>query len=64
MSDSVKDYDIWYLQKKGDGWEGPFNLGAAVNTDKDEFYPSLTKYGNLYFTRNNDDRGDDIFCRY
>ena len=61
LSDSVKDYDIWYLQKNGNRWEGPVHLGAAVNSDKDEFYPSLTKSGNLYFTRNNDDRGDDIF---
>ncbi len=49
-SDTAKDYDIWYLQKKGARWEGPFNPGAPVNTDKDEFYPSLTKTGNLYFT--------------
>jgi Tol biopolymer transport system component len=60
-SDSVKDYDIWYLQKKGNQWEAPVNAGAPVNTGKDEFYPSLTKTGNLYFTRNNDDTGDDIF---
>lgn len=61
MSDSVKDYDIWYLQKKGNKWEGPVNLDSSVNSDKDEFYPSCTKSGNLYFTRNNDDQGDDIF---
>ncbi len=60
-SDTAKDYDIWYLQKNGTHWEGPFNPGAPVNTDKDEFYPSLTKSGKLYFTRNNDDAGDDIF---
>ncbi|HET7000060.1 MAG TPA: hypothetical protein VFI33_02070 [Puia sp.] len=61
LSDTVKDYDIWYLQKKGNRWEDPVNLGSAVNSDKDEFYPCLTKSGNFYFTRNNDDRGDDIF---
>jgi Tol biopolymer transport system component len=60
-SDSAKDYDIWYLQKKGTHWEGPVNPGAPVNTDKDEFYPSLAKTGNLYFTRNNENAGDDIF---
>src|SRR5450432_2085219 len=60
-SDSVKDYDIWYMQKKGNIWEGPFNPGAPVNTDKDEFYPSLTKSGTLNFTRNNEESGDDIF---
>lgn len=60
-SDSTKDYDIWYLRKKDEKWEGPFNLGAPVNTIKDEFFPSLTKSGTLYFTRNNGDAGDDIF---
>jgi Tol biopolymer transport system component len=60
-ADTAKDYDIWYLQKQGNQWEGPFNPGAPVNTEKDEFYPSLTKTGTLYFTRNNDDAGDDIF---
>jgi Tol biopolymer transport system component len=60
-SDSVKDYDIWYVQKKGTHWESPVNPGAPVNSEKDEFYPSLTKTGNLYFTRNNGDAGDDIF---
>jgi Tol biopolymer transport system component len=61
MSDSVKDYDIWYLQKKGNTWEDPVNLGDSINSRKDEFYPSLAKTGNLYFTRNNEDAGDDIF---
>jgi Tol biopolymer transport system component len=61
-TDSPKDdYDIWYLQKKGKSWLGPFNLGAPVNTEKDEFYPSFTKSGKLYFTRNHDGAGDDIF---
>jgi Tol biopolymer transport system component len=58
---SQKDYDIWYLEKKGNNWEGPFNLGAPVNTIKDEFYPSLANNGNLYFTRDNGDNKDDIF---
>jgi Tol biopolymer transport system component len=56
-----KDYDIWYLQKNGNEWKGPFNLGAPVNTELDEFYPSLAKNGNLYFTRNHQDAGDDIY---
>jgi Tol biopolymer transport system component len=60
-SDSSKDYDIWYLLRKGNGWEGPFNAGTAINSDKDEFYPSLAKNGNLYFTRDNGETKDDIF---
>jgi Tol biopolymer transport system component len=60
-SDTAKDYDIWYLQKKDSSWEGPYNLGPLINTGKDEFYPSVSKNGNLYFTRDNGDAKDDIF---
>ena len=60
-ADSARDYDIWYLQKKGGNWEGPINAGSLVNTDKDEFYPSVAKNGNLYFTRDNGETKDDIF---
>ncbi|HEY4968104.1 MAG TPA: hypothetical protein VII28_16970 [Puia sp.] len=59
--DSVKDYDIWYVQRKGGSWDGPFNAGTAINTTNDEFYPSLAKNGNMYFTRDNGDTKDDIF---
>src|SRR5206468_10208906 len=58
---SKKDYDIWYLQKKGTVWEEPVPLDSLINTDKDEFYPSLSKNGNLYFTRDNGEAKDDIF---
>jgi len=59
--DTAKDYDIWYFEKKEKRWEGPFNAGPAVNSERDEFYPSISKKGNLYFTRDNGDNKDDIF---
>ena len=49
--DKSKDFDIWRVKRLPDGqWAEPENLGAAVNSDKNEFYPSITKSGNLYFT--------------
>jgi hypothetical protein len=61
-TDSVaKDYDIWCMEKKNNQWTKPFNLGSAINTDKDEYYPSIASSGNLYFTRENGDTKDDIF---
>ena len=50
--DSIKpkDYDIWYVDKVDDGWSNPKNIGAPINTKAHEFYPSLTKNGDLYFT--------------
>jgi len=49
--DRPKDYDIWKVSRGADGkWGEPANLGPTVNTDKNEYYPSVAKNGNLYFT--------------
>jgi hypothetical protein len=48
----VGDQDIWVVERTADGWGEPRNLGEPVNTDGGEFFPSLTKDGTLYFTRN------------
>lgn len=49
--DKLKDYDIWYVEKKDGMWSAiPVNIGTPVNTEANEFYPSCTKSGNLYFT--------------
>jgi hypothetical protein len=47
---SGKDFDIWVVEKKEGKWGTPYNIGAPVNTDADEYYPSITSSGNLYFT--------------
>ena len=50
--DSVKnDQDIWVVDRVGDTWGNPYNLGAPINTDGAEYFPSVTKNGTLYFTR-------------
>ena len=46
-----KDFDIWKTSRLPNGkWGAPVHLDTTVNTDKDEFYPSVAKSGNLYFT--------------
>ena len=45
-----KGWDVWFVERKAEGWGEPKNLGAPVNTEKDEFYPSFTKSGALYLT--------------
>ncbi|MFN6088681.1 MAG: hypothetical protein ACK47E_08050 [Cyclobacteriaceae bacterium] len=45
-----KDFDIWVVERTGKTWGEPKNLGNTINTESDEFYPSITKSGNLYFT--------------
>lgn len=47
---AIKDFDIWVVERVNGQWGEPRNLGAPVNTSEDEFYPSLARNGNLYFT--------------
>lgn len=48
--DKAKDFDIWWVERKNGKWSEPQNVGAPVNTSADEFYPSITQSGNLYYT--------------
>ncbi|MFM7853616.1 MAG: TolB family protein, partial [Flammeovirgaceae bacterium] len=62
--DTPKDFDIWRVTREGAGWSKPVNLGAPINTSEDEFYPSITKSGNLYFTASYKGQGmgrEDIY---
>ncbi len=45
-----KDWDIWVVRPAADGWGEPENLGPPINTGGNEYYPSLTRDGTLYFT--------------
>lgn len=49
-ADSTTDYDIWVVERQGDAWTEPANLGAPVNTERDEYYPSVAADGTLYFS--------------
>lgn len=62
-SDSVADkrnFDIWVMNKTEFGWSDPVNLGRPVNSKSDEYFPSLTTSGTIYFTRENPDRTNSI----
>jgi Tol biopolymer transport system component len=45
-----KDFDIWKVERSGKTWGTPVNIGPVINTTGDEFYPSISKSGNIYFT--------------
>jgi len=60
-----KDFDIWYVKRKNlnSNWVKPINMGSPINTEYGEFYPSIAKNGNFYFTRDNTElkTKDDIY---
>ncbi len=43
--------DIWFLTRTPTGWSAPRNLGASVNSAAPEYFPSVTRDGTIYFTR-------------
>lgn len=47
-----KDFDIWYVERKNKNseWSEPINMGKPVNSDLNEFFPTLSDNKNLYFT--------------
>jgi hypothetical protein len=64
-SSADANYDIWYVERNdtNNKWSKPINIGSAINSKHNEFYPSIAKNQNLYFTSNKEDsKGkDDIY---
>ena len=50
-----KDYDIWFIDISKNGWSNPINLGVPVNSESDEYFPTVSQNGNLYFTASYED---------
>jgi hypothetical protein len=55
-----RNQDIWVMSRSRQAWGDPVNLGLPVDSDAAEFYPSTTRDGTLYFTRQ-DATGSAIF---
>ncbi len=45
-------FDLWYVEKQGEDWSQPVNLGAEINTTKNEVFPFIHSSGNLFFSSN------------
>jgi hypothetical protein len=45
-----KDYDIWFVSKENGVWKNPTRLPETINSDQNEYYPSVTTNGTVYFT--------------
>ena len=66
-SDSTQDFNIWYVTATAEGWSEPASLGMPVNGEGNEFYPSFTRDGSIYFTAELDHTvgGEDLYvCEY
>lgn len=59
--DTKENWDIWVMDKTEKGWSDPYNLGPPVNSPAREFFPSVTRQGTIYFTREGPEVNNGIF---
>ena len=44
------NFDIWYVDRQRNGqWGEPFNPGPPLNSDRHDYYPTVTLDGTMYF---------------
>ncbi|MEE4196005.1 MAG: hypothetical protein V2I54_00045 [Bacteroidales bacterium] len=55
--------DIWVADRTGNHWGKPYNIGEPVNSEQNEFFPSVTREGTLYLTKP-DETGREFIFRY
>lgn len=54
-TEQKEDFDIWFIEKEGnDSWFEPQHIGNIINTEANEFYPSVVNDGSIYFTSSYD----------
>jgi len=58
-----KSADVWVSERLNGHWGKPSNIGEPVNSDKDEYFPSITHDGTLYLTKP-DTSGREYIFRY
>jgi outer membrane protein OmpA-like peptidoglycan-associated protein len=45
-------FDLYFVERRGDDWSRPINLGGSINTDKNEVFPFMHESGVLFFSSN------------
>ena len=61
LNGEKESYDVWVMDRSNDGWSEPVNIGEPINSPTDEYFPSVTNNGTMYFTREAADRSNAIY---
>lgn len=59
-SGQMHNNDIWFAERKQNGWIEPKNLGSVVNSPSVEATPCIASSGNLYFSSNRSQYEDPV----
>ena len=46
---STQDWDLWKMERSGNHWSAPINLGSTINFARRQDGPSVTRDGTLYY---------------
>lgn len=53
--------NIWISDRTENGWGEPYSIGAPITTNTDQYFPSVTKDGTLYYTSEDSTNEEFIF---
>jgi hypothetical protein len=56
-------HDFWVSERQGEDWGEPVHLGDLVNSDREDFYPTVTNKGILYFSSQREGQGTNNIYR-
>jgi Tol biopolymer transport system component len=48
-SGTGRSLDIWFMERSGNGWAPPQNVGEPVNSAGNEWFPTIAQDGTIYF---------------
>ena len=48
-ANEARSLDIWFMDKVGNDWGPPQNVGAPINSPGQEWYPTIAQDGTMYF---------------
>ncbi len=55
--------DIWVMDREGNGWSKARKMDAPINSKGKEYFPSLTRDGTMYLTREDGEAGTEAIYR-
>lgn len=62
LASSENSYDIYITRKTLTGWNSPEKLSDSINTVSSDFFATMSKQGNIYFTKRI--KSNDIYVSY
>jgi len=57
------DHDFWLSRREGDGWSAPALFAPAALSDFEDYYPIISRSGNLYFNSQREGLGTNNIFR-